>query len=374
MLGGGSLVIAYPALSAIKQQPQIQRMRLLTTPAVKPFAEILGIFDEIIVIRDQSAVSLIWDSLKAIVGLFRCDALVDLEIHSRLTTVISLLTAARNRIGFYTAISFWRQQLSTHLLFCNLSTGISYFYDQIAGLFGAEISPESISQFRRRIGKAIAQDAGTRKIGLAPCCSGLSTERMLQPNECAEVILCRVGAGQRSEKVEVHLLGAPSDRAYLDAVVPHIQLAVPTAAVFNHAGKTSLRQSVDMISSMDELVCVDSGLLHFARLLGIKTVSFWGPTDPATRLRPFAENLDEVHYYRLPCSPCAHLSQSAPCGGDSLCMRLAVRPGLPLEHNPGWLALGPLDRRRAQPAGNRHPCADQAVISELRRDEPACNH
>src|SRR6185369_5358063 len=74
MMGGGSLVIAYPALLATKHSPQVKQLRLVTTSAVKPFAEILGVFDEIIVIRDDSAVTLLGDSLTALRKLFRCDA------------------------------------------------------------------------------------------------------------------------------------------------------------------------------------------------------------------------------------------------------------------------------------------------------------
>ena len=66
LMGGGSLVIAYPALLALKKTPQIKQLRLITTSAVKPFAEILGVFDEIIVIRDNSAVTLLTDSIGAL--------------------------------------------------------------------------------------------------------------------------------------------------------------------------------------------------------------------------------------------------------------------------------------------------------------------
>ena len=49
MLGGGSLVVAYPALLAIKNVPGVVKLRLLTTPAVRQFGETLGVFDEILV-------------------------------------------------------------------------------------------------------------------------------------------------------------------------------------------------------------------------------------------------------------------------------------------------------------------------------------
>lgn len=60
ILGGGSLVIAYPALLALKQLTHVRKLTLVTTPAVKPFGELLGIFDEIIVIREDSRRALGW--------------------------------------------------------------------------------------------------------------------------------------------------------------------------------------------------------------------------------------------------------------------------------------------------------------------------
>jgi ADP-heptose:LPS heptosyltransferase len=99
------------------------------------------------------------------------------------------------------------------------------------------------------------------------------------------------------------------------------------------------------LAEVDELICIDSALLHFARLLGIPTISFWGPTDPASRLRVSEFNRDEIHYHKLPCSPCVHVAQEPPCRGDNLCMRFAVDPNRPLESNPKWiLAAEPIDR------------------------------
>src|SRR6185312_1781345 len=173
VLGGGSLAIAFPALLALKQQGR--RLRLVTTPAVKPFAEVLGVFDEILIIRDSSFIRLILDAFTTIrKRLFRCDAIIDLEVHSRLTTVFSLITCARNRIGFFTNVSFWRHNISTHLLFFNLSNPVYVFYDQIAELFGATVDdfPTCIRHFRASLGPGIASsEPGVKRVAIAPCCS-----------------------------------------------------------------------------------------------------------------------------------------------------------------------------------------------------------
>ena len=342
MLGGGSLAIAYPALLALRNSDRIRRMRLLTSPAVRPFGEILGIFDEIIVVRDSSILAMAADCLGAIRKLFRCDAIVDLEIHSRLTTVFSLLTCAVNRIGFYTGMSFWRRGLSTHLLFCNLSNGIYDSYDQVAALFAAGSSDfrSCSAQFRATLGlgPSPSPDPLHPRIGVTPCCSELSGERMLHPEEWVDVVGRSLPPGDSSQPVEVHLFGAPSDKAELEKLGALLAAAQPRLVPVNHAGK-KLRESVILLDRLDRILCIDSALLHFARLLGKPTVSFWGPTDPRVLLRPEPLAAESVHYAKLSCSPCVHLAARPPCGGRNVCMRLAVNPQQHAERNPAWLLM-----------------------------------
>ena len=349
MLGGGSLVIAYPALLGIKRVPHIRTLRLLTTPAVRPFAEALGIFDEVIVIRDNSLLTSFTDAIAAIVKLFHCEAIVDLEIHSRFTTVFSLFTCAVNRIGFYTRTSYWRKPLSSHLLFCNAFSGIYYFYDQIAELLGATIPDfdQCRSQFRSAIGDTGTEqrDGERLSIALAPCCSDLATERMLTHEEWVEVLGRRLERESGARKVQVTLLGAPGDRTSLDRLAELIGRQFPCVQSVNLAGKTRLMESIQQIARSDELFCIDSALLHFGRLLGIRTVSFWGPTDPVSLLRPWTNLPEEVHYTRLPCSPCVHIADEPPCMGNNVCMRLSVHPESPEGRNPRWLVpIGAVER------------------------------
>jgi ADP-heptose:LPS heptosyltransferase len=340
MLGGGSLTVAYPALVAIKNAPTVQRLHLLTTPAVKPFGEALGIFDDIIVIRINSPLQLFTDSLIAVRKLFLCDAIVDLEIHSRLTTVLALGTCARNRVGFYTRDSFWRKNLSTHLLFCNIKSGIYNFYDQVAALFGSQVQSFATYQetFRRFIGAPDSQsDDETLKIAISPCASDLLTERMLQLEEWILILGRRIQRTTKGQKVAVALFGEAGDRARLNEMANAMEKAFPGVSVENRAGRTILIESVREISHMDELICIDSALMHFSRLMGLPTASFWGPTDPESLLRPWPGGREEVHYSKLPCSPCVHLTDFAPCLGNNICMRLAVNPELPLKRNPAWI-------------------------------------
>ena len=338
LLGGGSLVIAYPALLALKRRPGVNKLRLLASPATRPFAEILGIFDEIIVVRD-GGLGLLVDSVHAIAKLWRCDTLVDLEVHSRLTTVFCTLTCARNRVGFYTTDSFWRKGLSTHLLFCQLNEGIYNFYDQVARILGGTVGTleDASVAFRQALGVSPATEVVAGAIAIAPCCSELGRERMLDIDEWALVMSQRY-AHPRVPPTEVHLLGGNGDRPYLSQLQSALSAALPGARILNRAGELKLRESVALLTSIEALFAIDSSMLHFARLLGVPTTSFWGPTDPMTRLRPRSVAADEVHYAKIPCSPCVHISSQTPCKGNNVCIRFAVNPYADADRNPPWLA------------------------------------
>ena len=336
-------MIAYPALLALRRLPGLEKLTLITTPSIRPFGELLGIFDEIIVVRDnRGLLTLAVDSLQAFRKLFRYDALVDLEIHSRLTTVFSLLTAARNRLGFFTDISYWRRHLNTHLLFCNTSNGIYLFYDQLAAVFGTlpVEGAECEREFRSRLGEHEFKTVDSTRIAIAPACSGLSRERMLRREEWVDIVARRI-AGLRSETgVELHLLGAPSDREDLAQMATLLDARfMGRATVYNHAGETNLRESVRIVAAMQEVLCIDSAILHFSRLLGRRTVSFWGPTDPRTLIRPNPGDLDEISYVKISCSPCVHVSNQPPCRGQNICMRLAFDPAASLPRNQPWVLM-----------------------------------
>ena len=332
MMGGGSLVISYPALLALKQNPKIERLQLLTTPAIRPFAESLGVFDEIIVIRDRSLPLLVGDSCRALIRLFRTDAIIDLEIYSRLTTIFALLTCARNRVCFYTNASFWRKNISTHLLFCNITNGIYESYDQVARLFNAEPTPISIcrQEFRHHLNVGDRHPGDCKRIGVAPGCSDLSKERMLRTEEWVKILLAKAKPGNCS----FEFLGGPGDKE----IIRQIREQLPSGLQgVSFAGQLALIDSVRRVAEIDELVCIDSALLHYARLCGTPVDVYMGPTDPRVLLRPMEPNHDTIHYLRIACSPCIHLATEPPCNGDNICMRYAADPDSPGTRNPIWI-------------------------------------
>jgi len=319
LLGGGSLVIAFPALLGLRERFPDVRLSLLCTPAVAPFARTLRVFDQLIVIDDSSLPRLLLSTLAAWLRCFRVDTVIDLEVYSRLSTVFSLLTCARNRLGFYLESAFWRRGLHTHLVFFNRFSGSYLFYEKMVELIGAK--PASAEACRRHLLEGLPSREASSPLPtvcVGSFCSEMGRERMLSAEQWKEVLLERQGEGR--ERCFVFLGGA-CDRAEAERVVELLRAALPRHRYENRCGELTLPQSLATLADADEFWGIDSALLHYARLLRKRSLSYWGPTHPETRLKPIEGLEERVVYRKVPCSPCIHLAETPPCRGNNVCIR-----------------------------------------------------
>jgi len=184
MLGGGSLVMAFPALLGIRRAYPTIKMRVLTTQALKPFAETLGVFDEILAIDDRSVAGMVGSTLCHLSHLLGTDTVVDLEIYSYLSTVLSILTFARNRLGFFFEEGGVRQKLHSHRILFNPGSPLYSHYDRIAAMLGAAVtSPRQCAEHMHAVLgiDAPASRGEANRIAVGCGCSGLSQERKLAP-------------------------------------------------------------------------------------------------------------------------------------------------------------------------------------------------
>jgi heptosyltransferase II len=96
---------------------------------------------------------------------------------------------------------------------------------------------------------------------------------------------------------ECVLVGAPAERAKCEQVA---RAAAQGAIVA--AGETDIGELVALLSLADAFIGNDSGAMHLAGALGIKTVALFGSTNPY-RTGPLGPRAWVV-YHRLECSPC----------------------------------------------------------------------
>jgi ADP-heptose:LPS heptosyltransferase len=329
LLGGGSLLIALPALLGVRRRYPNLSLTLVCGSPVAPFARLIGIFDRMEVMNDRrGAFALLASAARILCGLVlrRVDTIVDLEVYSQLTTVFSLLTLARNRIGFYVASTYWRRNVLTHLVFFNRARGVFHFYAATAQLLGAQPAPrdEVRQHLLERIGRA---QAPRDYVAVGGGCSDFASVRLLPMPEWREFARTRQHEISASHWI---FLGAASDAQTSEEIAAAVRESVPNFSYENKCGELSLEESFVSIAGARQFIGIDSSLLHAARALAVPTLSFFGPTDPATLLEPINSSVDLV-YYRPPiCSPCLHVTQTPPCKGLNVCMELFTRQTVPL--------------------------------------------
>lgn len=324
MLGGGSLVIALPALLGIRKRYPNRPMWLVTTAAVAPFARTLGVFDEIVVIDSRGVFRLFATALGALVRAFRADTFVDLEVYSKLTTVFSLLTCARNRIGFYLESALWRRPIHTHLIFFNRAAPVALFYDRVAALLGA--SPATREECERSVRSAISADKTSEPVlVMGVGCSSLSRERMLSAEQWLQVFAARWKSSSRHPNLTVCFLGGPEDAELSEELARQLRDRFPGTRIEVACGKSPLAESLRRLARAVEFWGIDSSLLHYARLFQVRVLGFWGPTSPRLLVRASSGGSEEHFYAELPCSPCVHVAEEPPCEGKNLCITESVR-------------------------------------------------
>ncbi len=119
---------------------------------------------------------------------------------------------------------------------------------------------------------------------------------------------------------QIRILGGPEDEAQGEDLARQIG-----GAARNLCGKTDLPGLCALLKSMDLLVTVDSGPMHWADALGVPLVAVFGATDPA-RTGPYRQQDRVVAVAGLECRPCHARTCTR---GDLACLRtLDVEPVL----------------------------------------------
>ena len=116
----------------------------------------------------------------------------------------------------------------------------------------------------------------------------------------------------------IYLLGAPSDRAYLDEIVQNTR----SSQVLNLAGQLSLLQSAALMAGAQHNYVNDSGPLHLTSATNAPVSAFFCSTVPEFGFGPLSENATIIEVKDLDCRPCGlHGHKACPkghfrCGKD----------------------------------------------------------
>ena len=88
------------------------------------------------------------------------------------------------------------------------------------------------------------------------------------------------------------------------------------------AGNLKLKEELQLMRLADAMLCMDSGNMHLAALVGTKTISIWGATHPAVGFSAVGNGHIQVQVSReeLACRPCSAYGKEPCHRKDFACM------------------------------------------------------
>jgi ADP-heptose:LPS heptosyltransferase len=300
--------------------------------------------ENIFTIDSSSLGGLIKDTLRFLIVArrHRIDTVIDLELFSRFTALLTGLCGARRRVGYHIfhGEGLWRGYMLTRkvhynphihitknflsLIHAAFATKIEVPFSKIqipdseVRLEQAIINPTALEKVRDRIEK-LAQEASieyahgkNRLILINPNASDLLPQRRWAQQRFSELIQ---GVHQQYPNDLILITGSPAEFAYVEKV----RVVANVKNALNFAGQVSFAELPPLYTLSDVMVTNDSGPGHFSAVTPLRTVVLFGPETPA--LYGSVGNSIAITA-NLACSPCVSAAnhRKTPCQ-DNVCMQ-----------------------------------------------------
>ena len=182
-----------------------------------------------------------------------------------------------------------------------------FHYLRLAEFLGARVEEDASFGFPNA---AIARPRAAGAPARIAVCAGAEygPAKRWPPEKFAEVVLSVGGAAA----TRWQLIGTAKDRPVAAEIAA---LCENPANIENLCGETTLAQLIAILRESDALLTNDTGTMHLAVLLGVRTVAIFGSTEPALT-GPLGSGHSIIRK-RAECSPC-FLRE---CPIDFRCMR-----------------------------------------------------
>ena len=305
--------------------------------------------ENIFTIDSSSLGGLIKDTLRFLIlaRKHRIDTVIDLELFSRFTALLTGMCGARRRVGYHIfhGEGLWRGFMLTRKVHYNphihitknfLSLIHAAFAQKIEVPFSkieipdsevrleqAIIDPSALEKVRERIEKKAKEarinytPGKDRLILINPNASDLLPQRRWAQQRFSELIQA---IHQQYPNDLILITGAPAEFVYVEKVrtVANVKNAL------NFAGQVSFTELPPLYTLSDVMFTNDSGPGHFSAVTPLRTVVLFGPETPA--LYGSVGNSIAITA-NLACSPCVSAAnhRKTPCQ-DNVCMQAITVP------------------------------------------------
>jgi ADP-heptose:LPS heptosyltransferase len=338
----GSAILVDPAMRKLQRVANAE-LHFLIFKSNAASLRLLGTVaeDKVFTIREDNFLHLALDSLRFLFWARRrgIDTAIDLELFSRYSALLTGLSGAVRRIGFYgfNDEGLYRGHMLTHRVAYNPHLHIAKNFialvnavlapkaelpfsktlidDSEIRLARAQVGTAAIETVRGRIRTAFPpyDPARHRIILINPNASELLPQRRWMPERFVAVMR---GLLQDDERLLVLITGAPEERE--EAALLKKQVADDRCV--NFAGCLALEELPALYQIAALMLTNDSGPAHFSSVTDLRTFVLYGPETP--KLYGSLGNSTPI-YAGLACSPCVSATnhRKTPCT-DNVCLQV----------------------------------------------------
>jgi len=341
----GSVVLAGPMFAALRQRYPSAAVHVLQLKKNQEVAKLLGLArpEHLHSLDDSAGPGLLGDIWR-VSRTFRTlglDAVIDCELFSRISSLMSYLSGAPLRVGFtpHTQEGLYRGNYINRAIPYNPYQHISLQFLSLVDALDDASMPRNkaapirtlpvdtglrvdfdvaeLQAYRQKMHADHPALAG-RKVVLLYAGGGLLPERAWPAEHYAEVARGLCSAGHA-----VGLIGLRDDAA----LAQHLCTEVASGLCVDLTGYTrSIRELLMLFHACNLLITNDGGPGHFASLTPIRTMVFFGPETGRLYgpLGPRATVLESG----IACSPClsAYNHRLTFCDGDNQCLKRLKPP------------------------------------------------
>jgi ADP-heptose:LPS heptosyltransferase len=345
----GSIVLAGPMFAELRRKYPSAAIHVLQLKKNQEVSKLLSLTqpENMHTLDDSSGGSLIRDILKISLAMRKLglDAVIDCELFSRVSALLSFSTGAPVRVGFtpHTQEGLYRGSFINHAIPYNPYQHISKQFLSLVDALESEgsaprnkaaairelpvdaelsvkFSAAELQNYRSQV-QTDHPVTTNRKLVLMYAGGGILPERAWPPAHYA-----RVAQGLCAAGFAVGLIGLKDDAQLAKDLMAQIR----NEACINLTGYTrSIRELLMLFHASKLLITNDGGPGHFATVTPIQTMVFFGP-ETGKLYGPLGMR-NKVLESGIACSPClsAYNHRLTFCDGDNQCLkRIAPDPVL----------------------------------------------
>ncbi|MGE5412412.1 MAG: glycosyltransferase family 9 protein [Clostridiales bacterium] len=325
-MGMGSIIQSTPLLMTLRNRYPNAEIMFITLPKNIRLLSTFPFIDKILIIDDSSFRVLFFSFLKLLFKQWvnQTDILIDLEVHSHFSTILTALSFPKYKFGFYKKESNIQLGVYSKMAFYNTKAPLHKIYLQISQFLNCKGIVENLYDWNG-LNKELSTSRIPESPGLNvhdkgylvinPNASDLRIERRWSSVNYIELIdriLCNFS------DIRVVLTGSSEESRYVEMINKGIK-EEHQSKVVNASGMLTLSELILLISGCKIMITNDSGPMHIAFALRKNTIALFGPCPP----QDCTTNTNVYYIYKnLYCSPCVHHFAISPCRGDNKCMKM----------------------------------------------------